>query len=369
MKRPEFLYQYEEIARVLGDQIARGDFDGKGRLPSERLLVERFNVQRNTVRRALSLLEKGGHISIEGKRGSYIKPPPNRADGKSFLFCVHGGPSPTLARLSEGFSRGCAEAGFSVRTLDSHPRVGAALDAVPDAEALDPDVAGVAIWPQNPTNLEALRQLKQIVPVVLLDRRVIGFSSDCVRFADLEGARSIAEHLIAQGHRKIAFLADEVFAETVQLRWRGYATALERNDIPIDPRLSLFFHGIDAPYFRMALRHVMGIGADAPTAIVCSNDVVAFFLLRFLHDEGMRVPDDLAVTGYGNLNPDYTNAMSLTSVDQPFFDMGHTAARLLVDRIGQVASERIQAPRDVEIPVHLVVRSSSGRTRAPVPAA
>jgi DNA-binding LacI/PurR family transcriptional regulator len=175
----------------------------------------------------------------------------------------------------------------------------------------------------------------------------------------------VAEHLLAAGHRKIAFVSDEVFAETVQNRWRGYVLALEASNIPIDPRLSLFFHGIDAPFFSMALRHLLGMGKDAPTAIVCSNDVVAFSLIRFLHDEGVRVPDDLAVTGYGNMLPDYMNAMDLTSVDQPFFELGRAAAKILVDRVGQVPAEWARAPHDIEIPVKLIVRGSSGRLVAP----
>jgi GntR family transcriptional regulator, arabinose operon transcriptional repressor len=362
MKSAEDLFQYQEIARVLADQIARGEFDGTGRLPSERVLLERFNVQRNTVRRALALLETEGRISIEGKRGSYLKLPGRHEGGKTFLLCVHGGSSPNLARLCQGFIRASADAGFSVRALDSHPREGAALDSVPDASALDSDVAGVVLWPQNPTNVEALRRIKNEVPLVLVDRRVIGLSSDCVRFADAEGGRMVAEHLIERGHRRIAFIADEVFAETVQQRWRGYVMAQESAGIPIDPRLSLFFHGIDNAYVALALRYILTLGADAPTAIMCSNDLVAFHLLRFLHDETVRVPEDLAVTGYGNMLPDYVSAMALTSVDQPFYELGQAAAKILVDRIGHPTSERIQAPREVEIPVKLIVRGSTSQS-------
>jgi DNA-binding LacI/PurR family transcriptional regulator len=201
--------------------------------------------------------------------------------------------------------------------------------------------------------------LNAAIPLVLVDRRVIGLSMDCVRFADLDGAQVLAEHLIAEGHRKIGFISDEVFVETVHNRWRGYASALEAHDIPIDPRLTLFFHGLDAPYFALALRHIFRLGKDAPSAIMCSNDVVALCLLRFLHDEGIRVPDDIAVTGYGNTMPDYASAMSLTTVDQPFFELGQAAANILIERVGQSYAERSRVNHDIEIPVQLVVRGST----------
>jgi DNA-binding LacI/PurR family transcriptional regulator len=243
--------------------------------------------------------------------------------------------------------------------FDSHPPQGAALDPIPDVSTLDQDIAGVIVWPQNPTNVPALRKLRSALPLVLVDRRVAGLSSDCVRFADLAGGKMMADHLVSLGHRRIGFIADDVFAETVQQRWQGYVSSLEANGIPIDPRLSLFFHGIDAPYFAMAMRHLLNRGDEAPTAIMCSNDVVAFTLFRFLHDEGVRVPDDLAVAGYGNLLPDYVNALALTSVDQPFYELGQAAARILVERVGQTESERLRSPHDIEIPVRLVVRSST----------
>lgn len=240
------------------------------------------------------------------------------------------------------------------------------MDPIPDADTLSPEIAGAVIWPQNPTNVDALRRLKSVIPLVLVDRRVIGLSADCVRFGDLEGGRMVADHLIAQGHRKIGFISDDVFAETVQQRWRGYVLAHEERGLPVDRRLTMFFHGIDASFFPMAMRHCLSQGPDAPTAIVCSNDVVAFSLLRFLHDEGIRVPDDLAVTGYGNVLPAYGNAMGLTSVDQPFLELGRAAAHILVNRVGQVPAEWAKAPHDIEIPVSLIVRGSSGSNRASV---
>jgi DNA-binding LacI/PurR family transcriptional regulator len=195
--------------------------------------------------------------------------------------------------------------------------------------------------------------------VVLVDQRIMGVSADSVRCDDVAGGKMLTEHLLELGHRRIAFLTDEVFAETVQSRWQGYALAHEEAGIICDPRLSLLYQFISAEIFEPTMRRLWENPDVRPTAIVCSNDVVAFLLLRYLHGEGIRVPEDVAVTGYGNSMPDYTAAVSLTTVDQPFSDVGREAARLLCERARQTPSEWLRSPQDVVLPVRLVVRGST----------
>lgn len=360
MARANSLFQYQEIARELREQILRGEYRAEGRLPSERMLVLRFQVQRNTVRQALAVLEQEGHISTEGKRGSFVRDVEPKVARSVFLMNIHGGSSPMLTQLTDGFGDVSGRAGFSVRRFNTHPPEGAALDPLPDIAKLGRDTAGIMLWPQNPTDAEALSRLNAHLPLVLVDRRVLGVSVDCVRFDDVAGGRMVAEHLLQQGHRRIAFLTDDVFAETVQHRWHGYALALETAGVPVDSRLSLFFFGIHEPFFTTGLRILLALGKDAPTAVICSNDLVAFMLLRFLRDEGVRVPDDVAVTGYGNAMPDYGEAMALTSVNQPFEELGRRAATTLLERFGQSVDDRLRESRDITIPVSLVVRKSSG---------
>jgi GntR family transcriptional regulator of arabinose operon len=357
------LFRYQEIAMEIRRRILRGDFREGGRLPSERALVQSFGVQRNTIRQALTLLEEEGHISIEDKRGAFVRLARPDSGRTVFLLNIHAGSSPNLSRMTEGFSDVAARAGYSLRRFNTHPPEGAALDPLPDADKLADDIAGVMLWPQNPTNPEAVIRLNARIPLVLVDRRVLGAAVDCVRFDDVAGGKAVAEHLLEQGHRRIAFLTDDVFAETVQHRWHGYALAHEAWSVPIDPRLSVFCHGFHEPFFSTTLRLLLGLGRESPTAIICSNDLVAFMLLRFLRDEGVRVPDDVAVTGYGNTMPDYAEAMALTSVDQPFYEMGQTAATMLLERVGQAFEDRLRDVRDVTIPVRLIERQSSSPRR------
>ncbi|HEY0865890.1 MAG TPA: GntR family transcriptional regulator, partial [Fimbriimonas sp.] len=341
----------------LRSAILRGEFAGTGRLPSERSLMARFGVHRNTVRQALDLLKRDGLLQTESKTGSFVQAVP-KSERNVLVLAVHSDPSPELSRLMDGFTHVAAQAGFVARRTSTQPGAGEAMDRVPRISP-GSNVAGVALWPQNPTDVAALHAIEREVPLVLVDRRVLGFHGNIVRFDDVAGGRLVTEHLIEKGHRKIAFVTDEVFAETVQLRWRGYVDALDAASIPFDPRLNLFFNGLVEPFFGLSMRHLLTDRDLRPTAIVCSNDLVAFSMLRFLSDQGVKVPGEMAVTGYGNCMPDYADAMALTTVDQPFYDIGREAAGILIDHIGRDPSTPALTRVEVTVPVSLAVRRSS----------
>lgn len=367
-------YRYEGIARELRLQIERGEFDGGRRLPSERELMGRYGVQRNTIRQAIALLEAEGWVVTEPKRGTFAarrgaEAPaahaapagPTARTGTVLVINAWNRASTALDAMLVGLSDSLQGSGLSLARFDSRPKDGQALHDAPTPEYLAAhQVAGAVLWPQNPADHDALRRLRSAVPLVLADRRVAGFEADCVRFDDVAGGRMVTEHLIARGHRRIGFLADEAFAETVQHRWRGYAMALEAAGIPPDSRWLALYSGIQDPPFTGQMRlFLSGAGSGGPlTAVVCSNDSTALTLLRFLRAEGLRVPGDIAVTGYGDLLPDYLDALELTTVSQPFGELGRAVGALLRERIG--GEGPVGGYRQAELPVRLIVRASSG---------
>lgn len=310
------------------------------------------------MRQALSLLQSEGRIAKD-RRGSFVQ----QLAGNStnvFLLNIHSGSAPNLVDLVEGFTHVAVPQGFQVRRRSNNPLPDSNVNIVSTLDSTQSDVAGVLIWPHFPTDVAQIRRINERVPTVLVDQRILGITTDSVRFDDVEGGKLVTRHLLDLGHRRIAFLTDEVFAETVQARWQGYVMAHEEAGIACDPKLSLLYQFINADIFEPTMRRLCGSPDSRPTAIVCSNDVVAFGLLRFLNAEGIRVPEDMAVTGYGNSMPEYTQAISLTTIDQRFFDAGQEGARLLCKRIHQPSSVRMHSPLDIVLPVKLVVRGSTG---------
>lgn len=363
--------RYETIALELQRGIEAGEFSRLGRLPSERVLMERFGVQRNTIRQALEILRSEGWIRVEGKRGAFLGErtetrrvaplrdgSPDLSAKKVFVVNAHNNVSQAVSKLLDGLFEVLHPTGMGVLRYDSRPGNGSKLQRIPKPEELmTHDVAGILMWPQNPTDPAALMRLQAKAPLILIDRRVLGFAADCVRFDDEAGGRAITEHLIRHGHRRIGFIADEGFADTVQHRWRGYVMALEEAGLPAHFRDTAFFVGVEEAMFDEAVRKLVANPDDRPTAFVCSNDGTAVSVIRVFRELGLRVPDDIAVAGYGDVLPEYLDTIGLTTVAQPFREAGMAAGRLLIDRIIGGPSEY----RDMVLGVTLVARGSCER--------
>lgn len=357
-------HRYEQIAGEIRTAITRGAFGPEGRLPSERRLVRTYGAQRNTVRQALGVLEREGRIASIGKSGWFVASgadaPVDReiAGGRVLFLTFRQHESASSDAIAHELSRVFASHGLQVLRYDSAARQRAAhLETAEDIVELGANA--VVLWPHGPVDTDLLVQIQSTMPVVLVDRRTFGFASDSVRFDDFSGGRMLTEHLLSQGHRRIVFFADEPFVESVQSRWNGYHQALEAAGVEPDGNLTVLTYLQHEPTFTAAMRHLIGGLPEPPTAVVCSNDGVASRLLLLLREEGLRVPEDMAVAGFGNERPNYLDLVGLTTVSQSFSDLGRVAGELLLERLSG-SSATPGSHREVLLPMTLVVRSSSG---------
>lgn len=369
-------FRYEEIADDLRRQIQQGAYPAEKRLPSERVLMQQYGVQRNTIRQALTLLQNEGLLIARARSGIYAQPTAAQAVSPSMSLTLAGPlegvvlvinawnhTSNAVDRLLVGLADVLRTTHLSIQRFNSLPRQGEWVHVLPSPDYLKANrVVGAILWAQSSTDLTKLTELRTNVPLVLVDRRVLGFEADCVRFDDRSGGCAITEHLIAQGHREIGFLAEEAFAETVLQRWRGYTIALEKAGIPYDGSRVSLFAGMPEARFADYVRLLLAGTTSPLTAVVCANDSMALRLLRFLRNNGYRVPDDVAVTGYGNLLPDYMDTLDLTTMEQPFEEAGRVAGKVLLERLqGRGDTVADTGFRQIELPVHLIERNSSGR--------
>lgn len=166
------------------------------------------------------------------------------------------------------------------------------------------------------------------------------------------GAAAITKHLIDLGHRKILFVGGATDHSTSHDRLAGYRRALATAGIEVDEKLILSsgFNAIDG---ESAIREALGLGLDF-TAAVCVRDAVAVGALRALKASGLRVPEDVSVTGYDDepFMEDLTPA--LTTVRIPFHELGLRAADLALNEV---------ADRHVELPVEVIIRGSTAAPR------
>jgi phosphoserine phosphatase RsbU/P len=182
------------------------------------------------------------------------------------------------------------------------------------------------------------------IPNVLIDNEV--------------GMRSVIEHLaVSHRYRRIAFVRGPLANAEAELRFQVYRDVLSRNGIAVDERL-VVVGNFQAESGRAAVACLLderGLGIQEIDAIVVSNDNMAFGVIDALRDRGIRVPTDVAVTGFDDVEEArYTNPR-LTTVRQPLEEQGSEAVRMVL-----VALQHRTTPDNVVLRTELVVRESCG---------
>jgi LacI family transcriptional regulator len=207
---------------------------------------------------------------------------------------------------------------------------------------------------------DALRALvRQKVPVVVMDRERPDLALDTVLTDHREGGRLATRHLVALGHRRIGFVAGPAGLSPSELRLAGHRDALAEGGL--SPEAALLRHGDFHPESGRAAARALLASARPPTAILACNDLMALGVLRAAAEAGRRVPQDLAVVGYDDIELAAFTVPPLTTVAQPRREMGRAAVRLLVNRL----ERRGLAPQQALLPVALTVRQSCGARPAP----
>ena len=205
--------------------------------------------------------------------------------------------------------------------------------------------------------------IEQPYPVVLLGERIFGGPTDHVTMRNVEGARAATEYLLGQGRRRIALVGahDGEVIGSAGLRVRGYREALEAAGVAYDPALigytDLWHRGDGATSMRALL--ASGVDFDAVFGL---NDTLALGAMRVIQEAGIRVPDDVAVIGFDNLDEAQYSLPSLTTVDPGREAIAETAVRVLLERIER-KDEEPRAPQEILADFRIVERESTGVRR------
>ncbi len=170
------------------------------------------------------------------------------------------------------------------------------------------------------------------------------------------GIRQVMEHLVAHGHRTVAFIAgEENDPGDSQIRLKAYRQSLQELGLMEDPRLVDYGrHWVDGGY--QAMKRLLQSGVKF-TAAVCSNDESAMGVLRALREAGMRIPWDVAVTGFDDHLTALAQVPPLTSVHYPLFETGYRAVLLLRKQIEHGTDA---VPEITRVSTWLVPRQSCG---------
>ena len=345
--------KYMEIVEWTVEQISAEVFKPNDKFLSETKLGEKFGFSRQTVRRALEVLEQQGYISRIQGSGSYVssrKPHLPALDREhtmtvgiistyldNYIF-------PSIVRGIEGVLSSC---GYAVQLASTNNSV--EIEARSLQLMAERRVDGLIIVPTRSAlpcaNLDLYNSLIHAgTPMVFVDSFYPELSIPYVSLDDVAAGYSAAKHLISKGHRNICGIFSHINRQG-HLRYLGYVRALKEHGISIQED-RIFWYSKES---LQQLLHGSGFldQLSGCTAALCFNDHMALRFIDYLRQNGRNIPEDLSVVGIDNSEP--AKIASLTSINHPSEELGQAAAKLLLSLINGSEGKNVLFPPQLQI--------------------
>jgi len=341
---------YKRINDEIISNIQKGVFCLGDKLPSQAEFITKYNVSVATVRQSLANLERRGIIRREKGRGSFVSlqsrnvPNSTKLRSLGLITELSGFPAdrPAEEQMVMAFANVCKEQGIRLVMVqidfDQHLG-GAKLIEVFDDLPLD-GICALFHRVEPEESLEIIA--KEFRSAVYLTQAPIreNISMDSVDVDLTSGINQLMSHLLAIGHRRIAYVGPHIEEYMAGIttsgggRWPVYKNALERKGISIDRSLL-----VDMPYTKEfssetnnAILNLVKQKNPA-TAIFTSNDWIARYIMELFWKAGIRVPDDVSLAGLDDVEIAKFLVPSLTTVAFPFQKCAQTVVKLMQDRL------------------------------------
>lgn len=370
------LFGQQQLFLMLQERIAAGRYAPGAWLPAERALAEEFGLDRSAVRRVLLQLADAGLIVRETGKRPWVRggrfdaspgmrrPRSERAGLQTIVAILPQHPVfPAALGLLHGINAALrsAEAPFRLQVIDTHgssePQE-ILLETQALASVIPEQIAGVILWHLGGAatlpQLQALEEQK--IPAVFVDRFPLGYPCDFVGGDNHAGIEAAIDYLRSLGHRRIAHLTTDDPVTAVTERLAAYSETMRAFGLPPHPewicRLSHTAPDDAGPacdqFFRLP---------EPPTAVLAMNDPLAYHFLTECSKRGHRVPEDISVIGFDDIEQHSPRPGLLTTLHQPFDKMGRRAAALLLRRLADPNTPPA-ARQHILLPTPLIKRAT-----------
>ncbi|MCA0758158.1 GntR family transcriptional regulator [Paenibacillus sp. N4] len=346
---------YQQIQDYIKELIVSSGMKQGDRIPTEKELMELFNVSKITVVNALAGLVNEGTISRVPGRGSFVNkvaPEPSDSDRSSEQQPLDHFRSEGLGQRLIGIIMPTIEDYFSIRLLDGMQLAlkekgyrsliqlsGGELDREKEAIKLfmDIGVEGLLIFPvdEEQYNEEILSMKFSGFPFVLIDRFLPGVETDYIASDGRLGTQLAVDYLWELGHREIAICSDSPLQTvTVQERIDGYMNALKNKGALINPAHIITEFRLNQGDDRQTHPLYRYVKNRMATAYITLNGKLGAHIHQMAEQAGLSVPQDLSIITFDDSTAILEGVTAFTHVKQFEHEIGHQAANLLLDRIG-----------------------------------
>lgn len=330
--------KYQQVASVLRSDIQDGVYAKQMRLPTEQLLCQQFQVSRQTIRQALSILASEGFIERRQGSGSHI------LDRNQNISVPRRNIAVVTTYISNYIFPSILREIESVLSLNnSAPTLYATQNQVSNErrilqsllEGTLPDgmlVEGTKTGLPNP-NLDLYRKLMDRgVPMVFMHGIYPELSGPLSVLDDnCGGGRQLVEYLHTKGHRSISGIFKNDDIQGLQ-RYAGYLSALRDLGLPFEDQ-RVFWYNTESKALLLSDDSLWDQAEDvlrSCTALVCYNDEIASRLVSLLTKRGVRIPQDIAVVSFDNSPYSELSVIPITSLSHGEYNVGRMAAELLM---------------------------------------
>lgn len=325
--------KYAEVYNYILKYIKDNSLKKDDKLPTEKQLSETFGVSRITIQRAIMELQQNGIIYRIQGGGTYVNSgETNKTTKMNFIPLVisHDFRSTRGFEIIQGAEAFLKDNSYYL-TVHSSNRDFETEKAIVN-KLIDDGIDCIMVMPteceENTTFYFNLMQ--KGISFTFIDRMPAGLPCNLVECDNIYGGFIATEHLIRQGHQKIAFISQFLSRSisSVEERLDGYKMALKSHNYEFQDKYIKFCQGDSE--VGQSVKELMSLSTP-PDAIFAINDLAAVEVLRTLKSLNLDVPSDVAIIGFDNLELAASQTPPISSIDQQFFNIGFNAAKLAFD--------------------------------------
>lgn len=349
--------KYGDLIHYLENLIAEGKLNAGDRLPSENELTERFGISRQTVRKAIGLLEEQGTVRRVRGSGTYVSfdRRENLERRNRIAVMTTYVESYIFPKTIQGIEKILFERGYSVQISFTNNTLEREKNVLTDLINRD-DVAGIIVEGTksglpNP-NLYLYRQLmNRKIPIVFINTFYPELAVPHVSLNDVKAAETAVNYLIGKGHENIGAIL-KLDDGQGRLRYLGYLKAMEAAGLPVTDSRLVWIDTDESKQLNYCRDKILN-RVEECSALFCYNDQIAFQLIRMLGERGIRVPEDVSVISVDDSDLALHSEVQITSLPHPKEKLGAKAAEVLLDMI-----EGKKSANTVEFDTRVVERQS-----------
>jgi len=326
----------QEVIRELQRQIVTGALPAGQRLPTEVTLAKHFRVSRGTIRHALSELAALGVVELRPRVGCFAASV-DRAPKQRLLAFLHPAEEEIngiiVGGLEERTEEVSCELGIGVlsRDLDKAAETVARLRTTGCCGIIFTPFIQPDYYERNSRILDLFENNQ--LPYVVVDTPIARdgvIRGDFVGNDGYSAMRELVKYLVAHGHRRIGSIRVFAGVYSSDQRFRGIFDQLAADELPLCGELHRVIANVPlSEQGRKMIRELMAL-PEPPTAVICTHDVIALNVLDELREMGMRMPEDVWLSGFDDRF--YAETLRFSSIRQPLRLVGRRAVEILLEK-------------------------------------